>query len=119
MVNSVEDCERHMAPLKRTPIRKVRSKPRPGRLKGPKLESLRMDCWDRDKGLCQRCGKKTHFYDDHEHPDSFHMAHRRNKAMWGDNIGNVQTECGDCHRKYHQRGPSMDKPCPPKPLDTN
>lgn len=99
------------------PPKKKRSKPRPGRLKGFELQMLRCECSLRDNGVCQRCGRLTSLALPQEHPSSFHMAHRRNKRMWGDTLENVQTECGDCHRKYHQNGPSMEKPCPPKPKD--
>jgi len=91
-----------------------RTKPRPGRLIKGDLENLRRQCWERDKGLCQTCGRMTQFGLHHYWPQSFHMAHRRNKQMWGDNLDNVQTECGACHRKFHQFGPSMQKPVPPK-----
>jgi 5-methylcytosine-specific restriction endonuclease McrA len=95
-------------------IRTRRTKPRPGRLEGEDLAELRVECYFRDKGICQRCGRKTVFGLNQECDDSFHMAHRRNKSMWGDTLGNVQTECGACHRKYHQCGPSMQKPVPAK-----
>ena len=91
-----------------------RNKPRPGRLKGTALIELRIACYMRDKGLCQRCGKGVVFDMNQECADSFHMAHRRNKRMWGDTLENVQTECGACHRQYHAQGPSMTKPVPPK-----
>ena len=84
-----------------------RSKPRPNRLKGRALAELRVECFMRDRGVCQRCGRGTVFGLLQECPDAFHMAHKRNKRMWGDTLDNVQTECGDCHRKYHQCGPSM------------
>ena len=106
--------------IRRTPIRKVRSKLRRGRLKGSDLELLRVDCFLRDKGICQNCGKGTVFDLDQECDDAFHMAHIRNKRMFGDNLDNVQTECGKCHRSYHQNGPSREKPCKtksnPKPI---
>jgi hypothetical protein len=35
--------------------------------------------------------------------------------MHGDDDSNVKTNCGRCHRQYHQNGPTMEKPCPPKP----
>jgi 5-methylcytosine-specific restriction endonuclease McrA len=101
-------------PIRRTCIKNRRTKPRPGRLEGRELENLRDDCYQRDNRICQRCGKVTDIHLPQEYDDSFHMAHRRNKRMWGDSLENVQTECGSCHRKYHQNGPSMEKPCPPK-----
>ncbi len=111
----------------KSPIRRKRTKPRPGRLKGAALEKLRIDCWTRDRGYCQRlipsglgegtffrCDRRTIFDAPQEQDDAFHMAHRRNKRMWGDNLDNVQTECGSCHRAYHERGPTMQKPVPAK-----
>jgi len=91
-----------------------RSKPRPGRLKGDDLKNLRIQCFVRDRGVCQRCQISTFMWLDQTHPRSFHMAHKRNKRMWGDTLENVQTECGACHRQYHAQGPSMQKPVPPK-----
>lgn len=91
-----------------------RSKPRPGRLKGVELAMLRTECWARDKGRCQRCFRHTLMHAPVDWPNSFHMAHRRNKRMWGDTLENVQTECGSCHRQYHAQGPSMQKPVPAK-----
>lgn len=97
------------------PIRKKRkAKPRPGRLEGEALESLRTACWERDKGKCRNCGKPTLYGASHEHPDSFHMAHVKGKRMWGDNLPQVQTECGSCHRDFHNFGPTRTKPCAKK-----
>jgi 5-methylcytosine-specific restriction endonuclease McrA len=45
---------------------------------------------------------------------SFHMSHIKAKRMGGDFLDNVETLCGDCHRKYHNYGPSMEKPVPAK-----
>lgn len=106
--------KRSNKPIARSKPKAKRTKPRPGRLKGDDLEALRLACWERDKSLCQRCGVRTLLDYPQEHPLAFHMAHKRNKRMWGDSLDQVQTECGDCHRKYHQFGPSMTPPCPPK-----
>jgi 5-methylcytosine-specific restriction endonuclease McrA len=104
-------------PIKRSPVRKRRTKPRPGRLKGEELDGLRTDCFRRDHGICQRCEKKTNPGLPQEHDDSYHMAHRTAKAKGGDNLDNVQVECGGCHRKWHSYGPSMEKPVPRKVLE--
>lgn len=101
--------------IPRKPIRKVRSKPRPGRLKGRNLATLRQNCWDRDEGICQECGKPTLFGVSLDCSDAFHMAHIKAKRIGLDTLDNVRTLCGDCHRKEHSYGPSMEKPCPPKP----
>ena len=98
-----------MAPLKRTPVRKKRTKPRPGRLKGKDLEKLRRDCFERDGYRCQhmlkyedgtdmaRCGWIVTW-------ETGHMAHVRNRRMWGDNLENVTTKCATCHliREHHE-----------------
>ena len=96
---------------------KPRSKPRRGRLKGPNMEALRLKRWNLDKGICRKCGKATILGAHHTHPDSFHLAHTQGKAMHGDYLENTGTECGECHRKYHNYGPSMTKPVPPKVRD--
>lgn len=100
--------------MKRRPIRKRRTKPRPGRLKGAALARLRQQCWDRDGGECRECLKHTNYLLYKEHPDSYHMAHIKAKRIGGDSLNNVRTLCGDCHRKEHNYGPSMTKPVPSK-----
>lgn len=95
-------------------IRSRRTKPRPGRLQGEDLQALRITCFERDKGNCQKCGKPTYMWLPQEYPSSFHMAHIQGKRMYGDHLENVETNCGDCHRKYHNFGPSMEKPVPRK-----
>jgi 5-methylcytosine-specific restriction endonuclease McrA len=89
---------------------KPRKKPRAGRLKGQELEDLRQACWARDKGCCVDCGQHAVYYAPHMWSNSYHMAHVRNKRMWGDNLDNVVTKCGDCHRSEHAGG----KPVPSK-----
>lgn len=91
-----------------------RKKARPGRMKGASLQMLRNECWMRDKGCCKRCGQDTWQELPHTASNAFHMSHIRAKRMGGDSIENVETLCGDCHRKFHHFGPSMDKPCPSK-----
>ena len=101
--------------IARSPIRKRRRKPRPGRLAGKELEALRDACLARDKGRCVVCACVVSKDADHMLPWSFHMAHIRNKRMWGDTLENVRTLCGFHHRQEHQQGPTRQKPCPPKP----
>jgi 5-methylcytosine-specific restriction endonuclease McrA len=91
-----------------------REKARPGRLKGEDLYNLRVACWLRDSEICTRCGIHTLFHAPEWWPNSYHMAHIKAKRMGGDSLDNVETLCGGCHRKYHNYGPSMEKPCPPK-----
>lgn len=94
-------------------IRSRRTKPRPGRLAGADLEALRLACWQRDH-RCRYCKRSTIFDAPHEHPDAFHMAHIGAKRRYGDSLENTETNCGDCHRRYHNYGPSMKKPVPAK-----
>ncbi len=103
-------------PLKRgKPPKKKRAKPRPGRLDAAGIQAQRVRIFERDKGVCEDCGTLTIFNAPEEWDNSFHRAHRRNKRMYGDDDSNVKCSCGKCHRRYHQNGPSLEKPCPPKP----
>lgn len=106
--------KRSTNPIKRSPVVTRRTKPRPGRLEGNDLEALRLACWKRDKGLCHNCGKPTLLDIPHVYADSFHMAHVKGKRMHGDSLPQVRTECGACHRNYHNFGPSRLKPVPKK-----
>lgn len=98
--------------IKRSPVRKKRSKPRPGRVEGDDLQAQRRRIFDRDKGLCQKCGIKVIFNAPDEWDNSFHRAHFRNKRMWGDDDSNMRTLCGKCHRTEHNP-----KAVPPKTRD--
>jgi 5-methylcytosine-specific restriction endonuclease McrA len=100
--------------LKRSPIKKKRSKPRPGRLEGKEMDDLREIVFTRDMGICQNCGRKIIFNAPHEHDDSFHLAHTKGKRMWGDSPETTRAECGRCHRTFHNYGPSREKPVPAK-----
>ena len=91
-----------------------RKKPRPGRLKGEELESLRWQCYQRDAGRCKKCLIYTFYSAPQEWANSYHMSHKVAKARGGDNLDNVETLCGACHRAFHNYGPTMEKPCPPK-----
>jgi|GEM_PF-2053599 5-methylcytosine-specific restriction endonuclease McrA len=113
-------------PIKRSgPPRKKRpGPPRAGRLEGDDLTGLRDDCFARDFGICQamipdgrtayQCGTQTFKDLPHTAPNSYHMAHVQGKRRGGDSLQNVKTFCGDCHRKFHNFGPSMQKPCKSK-----
>ena len=100
--------------MRRTPVKKARKKPRPGRLKGKDLEMLRHDCIYRDGGKCTNCGVFVYALLPHEDNRSAHMAHIQAKRRGGDSLENVRTLCGKCHRTEHAYGPSFQKPCPPK-----
>ena len=72
--------------------------PKPGivRMKTKKeREALRLACYLRDKATCTRCGRRVWLRGGHE--DQMHMAHVRNKRMYGDVLENVTTRCQDCH----------------------
>lgn len=83
-------------------------------MKGIELQDLRRECWERDGGRCKKCGCYTIYDAPHSWMLSYHMSHIVAKAKGGDSLGNVETLCGDCHRKFHNFGPSMTKPCPKK-----
>jgi 5-methylcytosine-specific restriction endonuclease McrA len=67
----------------------------PPRLKGKDMEALRIACFLRDGGKCtgKCCGKRVWL---RGYPQ-MHMAHWRNKRMYGDTLENVTTRCEDCH----------------------
>lgn len=73
----------------------------PPRLKGKDMEALRLACFLRDDGKCTDCGRRvailTPFYKNGERIPPMHMAHLRNKRMYGDTLENVTTRCQDCH----------------------
>lgn len=101
--------KRSTTPIARTPVKKVRAKPRPGRVKGADLTARRAERWVIDKGICQGCFRPCD-------PKNWHLAHFRNKRMWGDGIENMRVKHPDCHLVIeHSYGPSGQKPCPPKP----
>lgn len=100
--------------IKRSPIKKARSKPRPGRLEGAALTKLREEVFDRDGYRCQhiwlgmRCLRLLTW-------NTAHMAHIRNKRMWGDSLDNCTTKCAEHHLvNEHSYGPSGEKPCKKK-----
>jgi len=94
-------------PLKRTRPRKVRSRPRRGRLKNEDMSALRKGSWEERRSLCFYCHRPC----SEERDD---LAHIRGKAMWGDNPENVSPAHKECHHRFHAYGPSGVKPVPPK-----
>ena len=74
--------------------------PKPGivRLKGKESDALRLACFMRDGGKCtgEGCGKRV-YLTARWREDQMHMAHIRNKRMYGDTLENVTTRCQDCH----------------------
>ncbi len=95
-------------------IRSRRTKPRPGRLDAEGMAALRSMRYEVDNHRCLACGTLVNFYAPPEDDRSMHLAHKRGKRMWGDSLENTQTECGACHRAYHQNGPSRSKIVPAK-----
>jgi 5-methylcytosine-specific restriction endonuclease McrA len=110
---------------RKTPVKRVRAKARPNRLKGKAMEQLRRECFERDGYRCQ--GYQTLRFESLggiELPvicntpvtwESGHMAHIGAKRRHGDSLENVRTLCAECHIKEHSYGKSGIKPCPKKP----
>lgn len=99
--------------MKSGPLRK-RIKARPGRLKGEDMRKLRDACFERDRGICQNCGCMVDPYAPMHFSTAMHLAHKRNKRMWGDSLDQVACWCQRCHSRYHAWGPTMQKPVPAK-----
>lgn len=67
---------------------------------GKDLQQLRRDCWERDHGWCQECGRATN-YDD-GYLNRFDMAHIKSRGAGGsDVLENVRTLCHQCHMISH------------------
>ena len=94
-------------PLKRTWVKRYRSKPRRGRLRGKQMSALWEAAWERDEGVCQRCLLPVL-------PEEGVLSHRKGKRMWGDHLDNVQIEHDACHKRFHANGPTLEKPCKAK-----
>lgn len=76
------------------------------RLKGTDLQMLRLECLQRDRGRCVRCGVhviSTDWIDDC-HPLKYDMSHIRSKHIGGDVLSNVETTCHQCHMRGHTEG---------------
>jgi 5-methylcytosine-specific restriction endonuclease McrA len=100
--------------MKRSPVRKVRRKPRPGRLKGEALDALKLECFVLDNWTCRECGRWVSKELDLFHPNRAHAAHIGAKRRYGDSLENFRTLCSGCHQIEHNYGKSRKKPCPPK-----
>lgn len=71
------------------------------------MSALRQRSWEERKSLCFYCHRTcSEKWDD--------LAHIRGKAMWGDNKENVSPAHHECHTKFHNFGPSLEKPCKAK-----
>jgi 5-methylcytosine-specific restriction endonuclease McrA len=87
-------------PPRKTAVRKVRAKARPGRLKGKALEELRRQVLDRANGYCELkksedCMKWAGWFTGHMH----HVKHR---SLGGkDELSNLLWSCPQCHWEEH------------------
>lgn len=97
--------------IRRSPVRKVRRKPRPGRLKGKELGALKLETFERDGWTCRECRRGVCVDVGLFHPARAHWAHLRGKRMWGDSLENSRTLCSGCHHAEHNP-----KACPTKPV---
>lgn len=93
--------------MPRTPIKKARSKPRPGRVKGKGMDALRAAAWAKYEGVCGFCGEPCD-------PENWQLAHKGAKRRHGDSVKNTMPAHFGCHDISHKYGPSMEKPCKPK-----
>jgi 5-methylcytosine-specific restriction endonuclease McrA len=94
-------------PLKRTWVKRYRSRPRKGRLRGEEMSALRKESWEGRGSLCFYCGKPCSEI-------SGELAHIRGKRMWGDTKENTAPAHKECHRRFHAYGPTLEKPCKAK-----
>lgn len=104
-------------PLKRTAMKKKRSKPRPGRLRGAAMHALRHEVFLRDGGRCVDChAGLIEFPESRFLARAYHMSHIVSRARGGrDEASNCVAKCYLCHIvKEHSYGPSGVKPCPAK-----
>ena len=111
--------------LKRSPVRKLRTKPRRGRLKGKDMESLRREAFDRDGYRCQHVLVCAEMNFEELKPilclrpitwETGHLAHIISRGAGGkDELSNVLTKCPFHHMvAEHSYGPSGIKPVPKK-----
>ena len=82
------------------------------RLKGKALARLRVDCYTRDKGICQDCGIFTYFYPRFAgDPEAYDMAHIVSRGAGGsDFLSNIRCLCHACHMAEHSGHPILPKP---------
>jgi hypothetical protein len=77
----------------------------PVRLKGNAMRKLRMDRFLLDCGRCVDCGVLVSFNGNNPKIPPMHLAHVRNKRMFGDTLENTRTKCSFCHLvKEHNGG---------------
>jgi 5-methylcytosine-specific restriction endonuclease McrA len=92
-------------PPRKKPVRKVRAKARPNRLKGKAMTELRQKVFDRSIGKCENyCGRGIFW-------ETFHLHHKIHRSLGGkDTAENCAAICHVCHFAEH----NILKPCPPK-----
>lgn len=73
----------------------------PKRVSGKAKTDLRRQVFERDEGICQRCGNPVPFYDEFGCFDVFrcgHAAHKKGQGAGGDDtLENMEWSCYDCH----------------------
>jgi len=67
------------------------------RLKGKKLHDLYRQAWERDRGICQGCGRYVP-----EVSPPHHIVYRSRGGE--DVLENMVTLCNECHYKVHHGG---------------
>jgi hypothetical protein len=83
----------------------------PVRLEDEDLSALRVACYLRARGYCERCGCQTWLAAAPEHPQKADMAHKKGREANGsDTLNNVENLCHRCYLLGHSGG----KPCPKK-----
>lgn len=90
--------------------------PKPGikRVRGQKMEALRVACFLRDRGRCKQCVRRLALtgLDANWDLPVMHLAHIQGKRNHGDLLTNVRALCPECHALEHAGG----KPVPTKGL---
>ncbi len=69
----------------------------PPRLRGNAMRKFRFEIFMRDQQRCLKCGCRVSFNGKDPKMRPMHLAHRRNKRMWGDSFENCFTACSRCH----------------------
>jgi hypothetical protein len=80
--------------LKRTAIKKSRSKPRAGRVKGKAMTALREKSWNEHDSICRFCNLPVS-------EEEGHLAHIKGKRNHGDVPENVTPAHWKCHLDSH------------------
>ena len=67
------------------------------RLKGKKLQELYLSVWERDGGVCQKCGKWVE-------PGTIPHHIQFRSQGGGDTLDNLELLCMECHYRRHNGG---------------